>query len=287
MDRRQDMMRRDATSGRVVRALIALLAAAAAIFAYVVILALSGALFGSVLARSGKEVSDELRANVTTVAGIVGNAAALSGVCIIILSSRRKIAPTLRIGRFPLTAVIPCVLLGVAYNFFASCALTLAISGGAFSNDVVNSFNAMYSDTTIGNPALYIAAVALVTPVVEEVLFRGVAYGCMRHRMNKVLAAVISAVFFGLAHGNLIAFIYTFALGLILAVLFEKSGSIFLPIILHASFNTSSFLTPYIDAASRRIDPSLIFVCTASGICAAALFCLTYAALRQRNEIYE
>ena len=279
----QDKPRRRITSNPVVRALIAVLAAALALFAYLAILVIAGVVYGLALWLVGKGVSEDVTATVTYFSSIAGNVTALSGLCLILVAAKRKILPTLSLRPFPLTAVIPCISLGFFYNVFASTALTLAISCGAFSNSVVKSFEALYSESPMGNPVIYFLAVAVVTPIAEEVFFRSVSYRYMSNRMNKILAVVLSAVFFGIAHGNLIAFVYTFVLGIILAVLFEKSGSVLLPIVIHASFNASSLLTPYLDGLFQKIDPSLIFVCIVSGIVSAALTVLTLFLLRRGN----
>lgn len=83
---------------------------------------------------------------------------------------------------------------------------------------------------------------ALLVPVAEELLFRGIGYGALR-RHGAVLAAVVSAVLFGLAHGINVVLFGTIVLGLVAAVLYERSRSIWPAIVAHGVNNAIVFGT--------------------------------------------
>jgi len=83
---------------------------------------------------------------------------------------------------------------------------------------------------------------ALAAPIVEETLFRGIFYGALRRVMRPLFAAPISAVVFGLAHLDL-ASVATFAvLGVVLAYLYERTGSLVAPAVTHGLVNSVSTL---------------------------------------------
>ena len=80
----------------------------------------------------------------------------------------------------------------------------------------------------------------LVVPLGEELLFRGLGYGVLR-RLGRVVAVVLTAGIFALAHGLNVVFAAAFLLGVVNAVLYERTGSIWPPATAHAVFNLTSF----------------------------------------------
>ena len=77
----------------------------------------------------------------------------------------------------------------------------------------------------------------MVAPVVEELVFRGVAYTSLRNVMPRWLAAVLVSAAFGLMHGAVIWFCYTFVLSFAMIFVYEKVKSLWAPIALHMAFN--------------------------------------------------
>lgn len=88
--------------------------------------------------------------------------------------------------------------------------------------------------------ALVVAIGGLVVPLGEELLFRGLGYGVLRRR-GRVVAVLLTAVVFALAHGLNVVFAAAFVLGVVNAVLYERTGSIWPPAAAHATFNLISF----------------------------------------------
>lgn len=82
--------------------------------------------------------------------------------------------------------------------------------------------------------------VGLVIPLTEELIFRGQAFALLRDRMPWLPAALLSALLFGIFHGNITQGIYGFLLGIILAWLYEVSGGLLLPYLFHAAANIMS-----------------------------------------------
>jgi membrane protease YdiL (CAAX protease family) len=106
------------------------------------------------------------------------------------------------------------------------------------------------TDTTGNELALVFVALVVLPPLVEEILARGFLFSGLRKKMLFLPAAIISSGLFGLAHlgggegGSAIwiAVIDTFILGMVLAYLRERSGSLWPPIGLHAAKNLTAFL---------------------------------------------
>jgi membrane protease YdiL (CAAX protease family) len=84
--------------------------------------------------------------------------------------------------------------------------------------------------------SIFLACV--VGPFLEEVFFRGFCYPAFKKRWGRGRALVLSAAFFGIIHQNIFAFVPIFVLGLILAYLYERSGSLVPSIALHVVHNS-------------------------------------------------
>jgi membrane protease YdiL (CAAX protease family) len=97
-------------------------------------------------------------------------------------------------------------------------------------------------------------AIVVITPIVEEILFRGFIYGWLRQRFSMDVAIVISSLAFAIAHFQylgldsqslMMAMFYLCGLGFFAARLREKSGSIYPPIVLHSFSNLIVFWNLY------------------------------------------
>ena len=84
------------------------------------------------------------------------------------------------------------------------------------------------------------ACVTVWAPIVEEVVFRGCLYRHIRSRVPAVVAALGSALAFGLMHGyELVLLGPVLSLGLIFAMMREWRGSLVGPIVMHALHNAT------------------------------------------------
>lgn len=89
--------------------------------------------------------------------------------------------------------------------------------------------------------ALVFLSLVVLPPLVEEAVFRGFVFSGLRTKLPFFAAAFLSAALFGLAHFQLNVAIDTAALGLVLAWLYERTGSLWPAIILHAIKNLTAF----------------------------------------------
>jgi membrane protease YdiL (CAAX protease family) len=89
--------------------------------------------------------------------------------------------------------------------------------------------------------ALVVLIGGLVVPLGEELLFRGLGYGVLR-RLGRIAGVLLTAGVFALAHGLNVVFPAAFVLGVVNALLYERTGSIWPPAAAHATFNLISFV---------------------------------------------
>jgi membrane protease YdiL (CAAX protease family) len=108
-------------------------------------------------------------------------------------------------------------------------------------NDSPQEIVRAFSETP--NPALrlFIAVTAcVVAPAVEELTFRGFLYPIFKKFTDLPFAALFTSLFFGVVHQHLGGFLPLSALGLLLVFAYELTGSLAVPVIIHALFNTTS-----------------------------------------------
>jgi len=98
-------------------------------------------------------------------------------------------------------------------------------------------------------------AVALAAPVGEELVFRGILFRVARERWGWVRAAVLTALFFGVSHWAPWHLFGLVALGLLLALLYQLTRSLLVPMLAHAAYNTVS-LTLMIRRGEAVAEPA-------------------------------
>jgi uncharacterized protein len=95
----------------------------------------------------------------------------------------------------------------------------------------------MYDDSGDSILWLSIITVALIGPVLEEVIFRGVILKGLLGRYSPLKAIVVSSLLFGLVHLNPWQFAGAFGTGIICGWIYWKTNNLILPIIMHISSN--------------------------------------------------
>lgn len=88
-----------------------------------------------------------------------------------------------------------------------------------------------------GYVAIAIPLVCLIAPLAEETIFRGFFYGWLRRHLPIAPAVLICAAVFALAHAVFVLALPLFAVGVVLALLYEYSGSLIPGAIVHGLFN--------------------------------------------------
>lgn len=117
---------------------------------------------------------------------------------------------------------------------------------GPFFGEYYQYFSKLMEQMTSDEASLILFAV-LFAPVLEEIIFRGIIMkGLLNKGLKPKTAILISAVVFGIVHQNPWQFVGAVLLGSVLGLVYYKTKSLLLPILLHAFNNlVSSFLIFY------------------------------------------
>lgn len=85
----------------------------------------------------------------------------------------------------------------------------------------------------------------VISPLAEEVIFRGLIYNRLKKTFRIPLAIVISGLMFGLYHGNIVQGIYGWVLGMMITLVYEWYGSLRAPVLFHGAANLCVFMLSY------------------------------------------
>ncbi len=219
---------------------------------------------------------------------------------LIILSGSEACAPEKRNFSFGEFAVFLIISFGVMYIGSYISSFVMDFISELAGYDYGNALTGI-----IDNDNLWITAIftVIVAPIGEELVFRKLVID-RTHRYGTVISVGLSALMFGLMHGNFYQFFYAFGIGLILGYIYYTTGKVYITMIIHAIVNfvgsiLSSLLTPSIEAL-EALDPAdtealmsfvsenavaIIFMAIFSLFIYAAMFCAVILPIIFRKKI--
>lgn len=140
-------------------------------------------------------------------------------------------------GRFNPAGYCKVFVFGISGTAAATCLMSMV---------QIAFYDETYSRTSqIAYAASFpvqVLALGIIIPVAEELMFRGILFKRFRERQQFWYSAGCSSIFFALMHTNGTQMIYSFLLGLMLAYLVEKSGSLKASFLLHFVMNTGALI---------------------------------------------
>lgn len=98
-------------------------------------------------------------------------------------------------------------------------------------------FSEARKDLMGGELFVLIMSNVVVSPVLEELLYRGTVQRSFEAALNPTLSILFSSALFGLFHFNLLQFLYAFCCGLVIGFSYKKTGLIAVPVIGHSIAN--------------------------------------------------
>lgn len=172
---------------------------------------------------------------------------------------------------------IPVIIfMGVALNFFASFTLSFI----PLPDNLAEMYDVSYSYIGTGSLLIEFISVVIIAPITEEIIFRALMYKTVKKTAPAWLAAIFSSVIFGIAHLNPISFVYTSLLGLMLIYLYEKTGSVTAPMLLHIGFNLGMYFVGMVPESSPLVYAVILTVSAIAFVLSAAVV----IAVNEKNE---
>ena len=139
------------------------------------------------------------------------------------------------------------------FGIYYLCSMVLGSLILLLAPDFANLTAGNIAQQVSGNMPIMFIGTAILVPVAEELLHRGLVFGSLYGR-NPYVAYIFSTILFSAIHilgyvmvyplpHLLLAFLQYLPAGLVLAWAYRKSGSIFSPILIHAAVNTLALLS--------------------------------------------
>lgn len=126
-----------------------------------------------------------------------------------------------------LAAVVIALCIGTAINNMISMTPLVQSAGYKEANE------GFYGSTL----ALELVSSALFTPILEELVFRGIIFNRLKNILEKPAAVLLSTLIFASVHFNIVQFIYALLLGIVLALLMERAGNVYAAMAGHMAVN--------------------------------------------------
>lgn len=140
---------------------------------------------------------------------------------------------------------LQAIILAYFFNYIATLLLSVLLA--LIMKETVNPNSQEVIRQTKLDPNAVMVIAVLLAPIVEETLFRGALFGAVREK-SRFLAYVASILLFALYHlwqfflggfqaQDLLYLLQYLPAGLALCWCYERSGTIWAPILLHAAIN--------------------------------------------------
>lgn len=197
--------------------------------------------------RMGEGYRQWMTAHAATVTGVVGGMCMILGILPLTSMFRRELAERndsvdrrQSANKNELTKRVSVIFATVLLAFSASLGLNilLTLTGFADSSQTYQEVADRQYGVAFG---IGIILYGLVSPLAEEVVFRGVIYNRLRRFYGPVIGMVVSGIFFGAFHGNLVQGVYGACMGILIAYVYERQRSFFFPVLFHAAANLAVY----------------------------------------------
>lgn len=100
--------------------------------------------------------------------------------------------------------------------------------------------------TTVAEYVMAFVGLVVLPPIFEELLFRGYLFGRLRKYVGFWVTTLVTSIAFGFVHGQWNVGLDTFVLSFFLCFLREHTGSLWAPMILHATKNGLAYFFLFI-----------------------------------------
>ncbi|MCC8151394.1 MAG: CPBP family intramembrane metalloprotease [Lachnospiraceae bacterium] len=173
--------------------------------------------------------------------------------------------------------------------------LVTRILGALAGTSTESALGSYAMDTSVW---LQILFMSVVGPFFEELIFRKLLIDRMSCYGGK-LAVVTSALMFGLSHGNLSQFFYTFAMGLLCGYIYLKTGRLRYSAGLHMGINFLGVMESFVmlsmvslpdgvgDMTVRQLVMALVMVIGIVAVVAATIIGLVMFNRARKTVLYE
>lgn len=206
-----------------------------------------------------------------TVQGIITGLYILAGLLSIVPAARKEIGPIKTVFRPSLSPeghIAPRPKRITEYMLMAALAFTSAMGINIlFSVTGFSEISEAYSRTAENqfriSFGIGLVVFGIISPLAEEVLFRGIIYNRMKKYFPLPLAILISSFLFAVYHQNIVQGVYAMIMGLLIVFAYYRYNTFLAPVLFHGVANISVFALSYSEEFYRtavRLDVGIILI---------------------------
>lgn len=195
--------------------------------------------------------------------GFVGGAISIRGNAKLLI---QKTAEDMKLNYLRKEGISSYLLLaGASIGAVLGLNLLLELSGIV---DNSGAYQAVAADQYSASFLLGLIGYGVISPIAEELLFRGIIHNYMRRFINVKMALLLSSALFGIYHMNIVQGIYGFLMGCLIAYAYEYFGEFKLAVAVHMASNILMFClsyTPIVNTAFVSWPVCIVFGVLAVG----------------------
>ena len=139
------------------------------------------------------------------------------------------------------------------------------------------------SDSTFIN-VLLIAYFVILSPMCQELVFRGLTLGFAERRMSFIAANIIQALLFGALSMNLTEGIYYFLFGIVLGYIYYKTENILIPIVCNMLFCVTRLLVRDVNVLESSIVVFFIIFFLSMAVCYAGVLLVKKSKIKKEAK---
>lgn len=176
---------------------------------------------------------------------------------IIKILSRKVLSDTQTVYKFKITKrkILLAIGLGLAYVLISTSTIHNFINELPVPAEIEAAFEELLSQ----NILFVIYSIVIEAAILEEFICRGLILNGLLNKYSPKTAIIISALVFGIIHANIPQFINATIVALILGLVYYKTKSLILCIIIHAANNGFVMLIPEVDNLFIKIPMYIVF----------------------------
>lgn len=164
---------------------------------------------------------------ITIISGLV----TIGVICLLFALRKKKVPEALCLRKISGGAVVSAALMGLGFNYLMGLLFLL------LPEKWLSSYEEASDAAFEGEFWLVAIAVAIMAPLVEEIVFRGLIYTRLKKGMPVAAATVITSVWFGVMHGHPLWIAFAALFGLLMIWIFERTQSLFGSMAFHFGCN--------------------------------------------------
>ena len=180
-----------------------------------------------------------------------------------------------RISDMPILKLAAVILLAYSASAFFNIVLGLIPWQQWFEQKVTPDETVYYAIPLWARMICY----EMIAPIAEELLFRQVLYTRIKKIVPVWIAVLVSALFFGIYHGNLVQGLYAFIMGALLALVYEWTKSFAAPVLFHMVANHVSDICYEVEEVGN-----VVYSLPAAGVWLICMFVCIFFLIKKQNK---